>query len=216
MGGTIDAIVTLAGGGSSGDGVKTRTHRAARAYLAQALPGDGQPQTGTTLSLVMENVSSTGESVSADAGVLTTLTLPGLSLASDPLAGLLALLRRAGAGRAIAVACDMPFVGAELLEALLRRAEAEDLEQAQQDAEGFAQGGRIGRTRGLETLRGVEQLHGARNHGVVLHALVVVVDLLEHAVHLPAQRLAGGRVERAHDHPVLLHHDLRGAERQKR
>lgn len=89
-GGTIDAIVTLAGGGSSGDGVKTRTHRAARAYLAQALPGDGQPQTGTTLSLVMENVSSTGESVSADAGVLTTLTLPGLSLASDPLAGLLA------------------------------------------------------------------------------------------------------------------------------
>jgi molybdopterin-guanine dinucleotide biosynthesis protein A len=37
-----------------------------------------------------------------------------------PLGGLVALLERAGQGQAIAIACDMPYVSAELLEALLR------------------------------------------------------------------------------------------------
>jgi hypothetical protein len=42
----------------------------------------------------------------------------------------------------------------------------------------------------LEVLQRVEHLHGAGDHGVVLHALVVVVHLLEHGVDLQAQALA--------------------------
>jgi molybdenum cofactor guanylyltransferase len=37
-----------------------------------------------------------------------------------PLGGLVALLRRTGAGRALALACDMPFVSRAVLERLLR------------------------------------------------------------------------------------------------
>lgn len=39
---------------------------------------------------------------------------------AGPLGGLAALLERAGEGRAISVACDMPFVSRELLERLVR------------------------------------------------------------------------------------------------
>jgi hypothetical protein len=42
---------------------------------------------------------------------------------------------------------------------------------------------------GLEVLQRVEHLHRARDHGVVLHALVVVVHLLEHGVDLQPQGL---------------------------
>jgi hypothetical protein len=53
-----------------------------------------------------------------------------------------------------------------------------------------------GRTIGLEVFQRVEHLHRARHHGVVLHALVVVVHLLEHAVDLQAQRAGAPAVAR--------------------
>ncbi len=42
---------------------------------------------------------------------------------------------------------------------------------------------------GLEAFQRVEHLHRAGDHGVVLHALVVVVHLLEHGVDFQAQGL---------------------------
>ena len=40
---------------------------------------------------------------------------------------------------------------------------------------------------GFEVFQGIEQLHATRHHGVVLHAVIVVADLLEHQVHVAAQ-----------------------------
>ena len=41
---------------------------------------------------------------------------------------------------------------------------------------------------GLEALQCIEQLHAARDHGVVLHALIVEAHLAQHQMHLAAQR----------------------------
>ena len=41
----------------------------------------------------------------------------------------------------------------------------------------------------LEILQGVDHFHCARYNRVVLHALVIVINLLEHAVNLQSQRL---------------------------
>jgi hypothetical protein len=62
------------------------------------------------------------------------------------------------------------------------------VQRTQQDAETFMlRPGITGVGIGLEVFQRVEHLHRARDDGVVLHALVVVVDLLEHAVHLASQ-----------------------------
>ena len=64
------------------------------------------------------------------------------------------------------------------------------VDAAQQDAEAFGQRGVVtGRAIGFEVVERVEHLHRTRDDGVVLHALVVVVHLLEHGVHFQAQRL---------------------------
>ncbi len=64
------------------------------------------------------------------------------------------------------------------------------VQAAQQDAKTFNQRDlRSGAIHRLEVFQRVDHLHGARHHGVVLHALVVVVHLLEHGVHLQPQRL---------------------------
>ncbi|EWS65361.1 hypothetical protein Y695_01389 [Hydrogenophaga sp. T4] len=64
------------------------------------------------------------------------------------------------------------------------------VDAAQQHAEAFGQCGVVtDRAVTLEIVEGIEHLHRARDHRVVLHALVVVVHLLEHGVHLQAQRL---------------------------
>ncbi|MNT81987.1 hypothetical protein D3C72_2216540 [compost metagenome] len=64
------------------------------------------------------------------------------------------------------------------------------VQAAQQDAKAFDQR-HLGTSRvgGLEVFERVDHLHRAGDHGVVLHALVVVVHLLEHGVDLQAQGL---------------------------
>mmetsp|Transcript_14221 Transcript_14221/g.38965 ORF Transcript_14221/g.38965 Transcript_14221/m.38965 type:complete len:879 (+) Transcript_14221:447-3083(+) len=67
----------------------------------------------------------------------------------------------------------------------MRRGRVED---AQQHREAVAH--RRGLAFGLEAFERVQQLHRTGDDGVVLHALVVVADLLQHVVHLAAQGLA--------------------------
>jgi len=64
------------------------------------------------------------------------------------------------------------------------------VEAAQQNAKAFHQRHLTasGVTR-LKVFQRVDHLHGAGDHGVVLHALVVVVHLLEHGVDLAPQCL---------------------------
>ena len=64
------------------------------------------------------------------------------------------------------------------------------IEAAQQDAEALGLCNRAtGRVHRLEVIKRIDHLHGARHHGVVLHALVVVVDLLEQGMNIESQRL---------------------------
>ena len=61
----------------------------------------------------------------------------------------------------------------------MRQMRCARIQAAQQNVETFVQRGvRCVRRIRFEIFQGIEQLHAARHHRVVLHALVVVVDLL--------------------------------------
>lgn len=86
--GPVDVTVVGSLAGEAGEAPRTNAHRALRAYLGQPSAGAGS---GTSLTLTMEEVSTTTGAENADtAGVLTTLSLQGLRPSSDPLSGFLA------------------------------------------------------------------------------------------------------------------------------
>ena len=62
------------------------------------------------------------------------------------------------------------------------------VQAAQQNAKAFNQRHlRTRRVGGLEVFERIDHLHRARHHGVVLHALVVVIHLFQHGVDLQPQ-----------------------------
>ncbi|MFT3683307.1 MAG: LptF/LptG family permease [Phycisphaerales bacterium] len=91
---TIEVTVVETGGSeSTGATPRTRVHRAERAFIGQ-LSSAGE--SGTSLTLAMEEVATTGGATSAGgddeaAGVLSALAIAGLKPSSDPLAGFMAL-----------------------------------------------------------------------------------------------------------------------------
>jgi lipopolysaccharide export LptBFGC system permease protein LptF len=86
-GSPIEVTVVGSLAGDAPDSPRSHIHRAQRAYLGQPSAAVGS---GTSLTLVMDEVSTTtGSDVSDTAGVLTTLSLQGLRPSSDPLRGYL-------------------------------------------------------------------------------------------------------------------------------
>jgi lipopolysaccharide export system permease protein len=82
----VSVVGSLASGAPEGSG--GHVHKAMRAYLGQPSAAAGS---GTSLTLVMDEVSTTAAGEASEAaGVLTTLSLQGLRLSSDPLAAFVA------------------------------------------------------------------------------------------------------------------------------
>lgn len=121
--------VTVVGSPAPGreDDERGQVHRAARAFIGQPTAGTGG---GTSLTLVMEEVSTAASGTEA-AGVLTSLTVPGLRPAIDPLGPLMGAslesLSAAAAGRlAGAGTADAPLrLAAQRLDRAVERTRRE-------------------------------------------------------------------------------------------
>jgi molybdenum cofactor guanylyltransferase len=86
--------------------------------LLEAPDGTGSIVARTAALLRAEGVTPVLVGVHPEYAALALEVVADDPRARGPLAGLLALLRRAGAGHALAIACDMPFVTPELVRRL--------------------------------------------------------------------------------------------------